>query len=167
MENINFRVTDEILATKGQRFCNYLIDVIIQYAIVFVLAAVIGLLAYWTNSDGILIWMQSMNGWEEYLVGILIAIVYYNIMEILFSRSVGKYITNTVVVLDDGTKPDAAIIIKRTFCRFIPFNPLSFLGDRGWHDSISDTHVVKKAALEHSRDLFFSFDEIGKSDEEF
>jgi hypothetical protein len=42
----------------------------------------------------------------------------------------------------DGSKPGLRTILLRTLCRFIPFEPFSFFGERGWHDGLSDTLVV-------------------------
>ena len=54
-----------------------------------------------------------------------------------------------MVVNVHGAKPSVNAIIKRTLCRFIPFEPFTFLGlnSRGWHDSFSKTYVVKKHLL--------------------
>ena len=69
--------------------------------------------------------------------------------------------------MEDGTKPDAQTIIKRTLCRLIPFDGLSFFGtpSRGWHDSMSDTYVVKKDLFDEKVCLFYSLDEIGMDNE--
>jgi hypothetical protein len=45
---------------------------------------------------------------------------------------------------DKGIKPTVISILKRTLYRFIPFDVISFLGDRGWHDGLSDTWVCKE-----------------------
>jgi len=37
MENTTFRVTNDMLASQGQRLANYFIDLVIQYALIFVL----------------------------------------------------------------------------------------------------------------------------------
>ena len=66
--------------------------------------------------------------------------------------------------MHDGTKPDSGQILKRTLCRLIPFNVLSFLGSpcNGWHDTISDTYVVKKDLFNEKVKMFYDFEEIGK-----
>ena len=76
--------------------------------------------------------------------------LYYIVCEAAFQRTIGKLLTGTMVVRFDGTKPKVGQIILRTFCRFIPFNPISGLfHEHGlfWHDRISRTLVVKRKAL--------------------
>lgn len=79
------------------------------------------------------------------LIEFLFTFYYYLILEGMFNTSIGKCITNTMIVDDTGTKPRFAQVIGRTFCRYIPFEPFSFFSrnGRGWHDSMSGTFVVK------------------------
>lgn len=164
----NFIITDDLLATQGQRFLNYLIDFAAQYAMSAIIAVIAVLLSTYLEIDFLANWIGEMNTLEEYLFGAIVLVTYYGLFETIFARTVGKFITKTVVVLEDGTKPDSATILKRTFCRFIPLEQFSFFGGkaRGWHDTISDTYVVKKEALDEKMRLFYEFDEIGKIEEE-
>ena len=72
-------------------------------------------------------------------------------------------ITGTIVIDKNGNKPGFRAILIRTLIRFIPIDTLTFLGNsgRGWHDSFSNTYVVKKKALDESIDLHYEFDLIG------
>ena len=67
----------------------------------------------------------------------------------------------------NGEKPGTQEILIRSLCRLIPFDAFSFLGapDKGWHDSISKTYVVKKTLLEDKKKQFYSLDEIGNTKE--
>jgi uncharacterized RDD family membrane protein YckC len=165
--NKEFEVTDDILATQQQRFANYIIDFIVQYILVFAITAIVIIACNYFEIYGFGIWLESAGRVEEYLIGAVIAIFYYSILEILLSKSIGKFITKTIVVDEFGNKVRPEIIIKRTFCRLIPFNHFSFLGgnNRGWHDTISDTYVVKEQLLKEAKKQFYEFDEIGKSEE--
>ncbi|WP_348813228.1 RDD family protein [Flavobacterium maritimum] len=166
MEAREFRITDEVLATQGQRFLNYVIDLIVQYLIIFVLGFIFTILSLLTGYTGIMDWIGSMGDLEGYVVFFFVVILYYTLFESLCSRTIGKYITKTIVVNEDGSKPDSQIILKRTLCRLIPFDGLSFLGSgRGWHDSISDTYVVDKGLLDEKMQLLSAFEEIGKDSE--
>lgn len=166
MEAREFRITDEILATQGQRFLNYVIDLIVQYLIIFVLGFIFTILSLLTGYTGIMEWIGSMGDLEGYVVFFFVVILYYTLFESLCSRTIGKYITKTIVVNEDGSKPDSQIILKRTLCRLIPFDGFSFLGSgRGWHDSISDTYVVDKGLLDEKMQLLSAFEEIGKDSE--
>lgn len=65
--------------------------------------------------------------------------LYYFFMEFLFHQTIGKLHNNSFVSYKGNRLPS---ILIRTFCRFIPFNPLSFFGKEGWHDKVSETTVV-------------------------
>ena len=165
MEHRTFRVTTDVWATQGQRFINYIIDWVIQFALLFCLTIVATILASAMGSNGFIERIAELNTIEEYLLGAVVALVYYSLFEMFLSRTIAKYITKTVVVMRDGSKPDSGAIMKRTLCRLIPFNALSFLGDgRGWHDTLSDTYVVQKELFEEKQRLFYSFEEIGQAE---
>jgi uncharacterized RDD family membrane protein YckC len=168
MAQEEFEVTDDLLASHQLRFLNYIIDAIIVYAIIFGLYFLTGLIAALIGSTSFLEWLQNINDLEGYLFFFIIRITYFTIMETVFSKSVGKFITKTIIVLEDGSKPEFGTIFKRTLCRFIPFDGFSFLGtpSRGWHDSITDTYVVRKDDFEKSKELFYAFDEIGVNQDE-
>lgn len=76
-------------------------------------------------------------------------ILYYTsyciILEGIFSCTLGKLMTGTIV-LDSETfdKPPFGQILVRSFARHIPFDIFSFIAlkPRGWHDSISNTMVT-------------------------
>ena len=156
MENREFIVDEDLIASTGQRFCNFLIDFIIRCILLFFTGIAIALVALLTDNLSLTLWLENISTLEEYLIGIVLVIIYYAIFEGFFSRSIGKYITQTIVVNEDGSKPSFKRIMKRTFCRLIPFNHFSFFGydARGWHDSLSDTYVVKKKAYDREMRLF-------------
>lgn len=162
-----FYITDDLIASQGQRLGNYFIDLGFRYLIIFIIGIVLAIIGQFTASDGILYWLDNISTVEDYLISFSIAILYYFVFELYLSRSLGKFITKTMVVMEDGTKPDAQTIIKRTLCRLIPFDGLSFFGtpSRGWHDSMSDTYVVKKDLFDEKVRLFYSLDEIGMDNE--
>jgi uncharacterized RDD family membrane protein YckC len=78
-------------------------------------------------------------------VNLLVYFAYYVGMEASTGKTVGKYVTGTQVVTEDGEQPSGGTIFIRTLCRIIPFEPFSFFGStpRGWHDNLSKTRVVK------------------------
>lgn len=53
-------------------------------------------------------------------------------------------------------------IWKRTLSRLIPFDALSFFGENGWHDSWSDTRVVKISDFENAMRMENELENIGK-----
>lgn len=111
--------------------------------------------------------IESDSRLSDYILGIIILLIYYIIIEsITTSRSIGKYLTKTKVVLEDGSTPGVKDVILRSLCRIIPFEVFSFLGEtgRGWHDSISDTYVVDIIKFESKRTTNSEINLIGKSE---
>ncbi|AWH84696.1 RDD family protein [Flavobacterium album] len=150
----------DLLATKGQRLANLIIDFIFRFVLIFAFGMLAGLLTA-VGYDGLYIWIQNPGTWSEYLIEWGLLVVYYLLMEMTTQRTIGKLITGTKVVMEDGSKPPAGTIALRTLCRLIPFDAFSFLGDRGWHDSITHTYVVDVKKYNAAKHLEDSFAEIG------
>lgn len=130
-------------ASKWRRFFNNLIDSFVYYLLVMLVASI--LLA--VGGQGAAQWIRSLGLVGGYAFGFLILMFYYIAMESVLGFTVGKLITGTRVVNEEGEKPNLVQTFLRTLCRFIPFEPLSILfsGEtRGWHDSLSGTYVVRK-----------------------
>jgi uncharacterized RDD family membrane protein YckC len=82
---------------------------------------------------------------------------YYFIGEFFFQRTVGKLLTGSIVVDEYGEKPDFQTTLLRCLVRLIPFEIFSFTyNSRGWHDRWSNTYVMKKSEVEHTRQLMLS-----------
>ncbi len=131
-------------AGKWRRFFNWLIDTLVYYF----LAMAVGVVAVLVSGDSALAWLEGLGFWGEQALGLVIMLVYYIPQEAAFGFTVGKLITGTRVVNEDGDKPNPIQAILRTLCRLIPFEPFSVLftdPTRGWHDSLSRTYVVRKA----------------------
>jgi uncharacterized RDD family membrane protein YckC len=86
------------------------------------------------------------------------------IFESLTGKSIGKYVTNTKVMMADGSKPEPYSIFIRSLSRLIPFDQLSFLGTipRGWHDTLSKTVVVDLKKYNQELEMQDSINEIGQ-----
>jgi len=73
-------------------------------------------------------------------------LVYYLPQEAFSGRTLGKLITGTKAVNQDGTELSFGQALGRTLCRFIPFEAFSFFGEngrpKGWHDRIPNTMVI-------------------------
>jgi uncharacterized RDD family membrane protein YckC len=126
---------DEILldASAGTRFANLIVDIICRMVFAFVLGFVLALAG-----------LPLRDPFVNIAFSLLSLLLYYVGFEGLFGRTPGKFVTRTRVVLEDGSKPSLGTILLRTVCRFVPFEPFSFLGgsSRGWHDRWSGTRVV-------------------------
>lgn len=169
MNNQSFRVTPDLYASKGNRFANYLIDIIAILAVAMGLFLGFIFLYYQfatdtTAVDNFLDESENMNPFlDRIITGAVIATLYF-IMETLFrGKSLGKLITKTRVVMEDGSNPSYIDYLKRSFCRLIPFEALSFLGSegRGWHDSISKTYVVDEDRFKMKMNSQSELDQIG------
>jgi uncharacterized RDD family membrane protein YckC len=164
MSNSTYILDDKLVASGLIRFINYILDIVFILVTVFVLAIILAIFANIFAWQEVLFWMGSMSDLDGQLVFFGTFLIYYIFFEGLFGRSVAKFITGTTVVNENGVKPDFGTILKRTFCRLIPFDALSFLGSRGWHDSISDTYVVRKKDLVIEVKMHNDFNLIGNQD---
>lgn len=73
---------------------------------------------------------------------IIITVGYYFICEKTMQRTIGKFATNSLVINEYAEAPDFGSLIGRSFSRLVPFDAISCLSDRGWHDKWSRTYVV-------------------------
>ncbi|WP_170172644.1 RDD family protein [Hymenobacter rigui] len=127
-----------VRAGQGRRLVNLLIDYLAIFAMIFGLGIVLAAIGQESLIDSL------DNDFVGRLLFIAFAAAYYLIMEGLFGRTLGKMLTGTRVVTDEGLQPSFGDILKRTAWRIVPFDGLSFLGDAyGWHDSRSNTMVVR------------------------
>ncbi len=119
--------------SAGTRFANYFIDGIIHTVLYYVVL-------FNGISSGLL------EGSGIVLLRILLVVGYYIVLESTTGKTIGKMVTGTIVVLEDGSKPTTDKIVARSFLRLIPFNAFSFLflNGVGWHDTISGTGVVSQ-----------------------
>ncbi|TXD81909.1 RDD family protein [Subsaximicrobium wynnwilliamsii] len=166
MNSRSITITTDLLASKGKRFGNFIVDYIIQMIIGAGIGVVIALMAELTGDYALYdIVVESESRLMDYVFGFGILFVYYVIIESLTSKSIGKYITQTKVVLEDGSKPGFSDILLRTLCRLIPFEQFSFLGTdgKGWHDSLSKTYVVDEKKYEAKKDTVIGLEEIGRA----
>lgn len=153
MENIKFTVTDDLLATRGQRFLNCILDTLIVHIILGSIATTIVIIGDVTNNYSLKIWAESTTTFQRLLLWAILLFLYYFLTETYFSRTFAKYFTKTIVVTKDGSRPNKRTISIRTLSRFIPLECITFLGTnvRGLHDLFSDTYVVRKHEFNHKK----------------
>ena len=151
-----FELDDELLASHAQPFANYLIDYICQVIMMFGVFVIIVMVAISNGNKNIIAEIELVTDIVKYAFVSAIILIYYNLFEMFFAVTIGKLITNTVVVDRNGNKPSTDEILVRSICRLIPFEILSFLGvpRKGWHDAISKTYVVKRQLLEERKRQF-------------
>ena len=135
-DNTAVQEIQDYMSTTWTRFVNFLIDFIAFLLLVLIGSLSLDSIFVTSNSDFLLA--------VGYGMVLLIFLLYHGLTEYFFQKTVGKYITKTIVVTKDGEKPDAGTIVLRTLCRLIPFDRLSFLITKnGFHDRFSNTQVVK------------------------
>ena len=153
MKNNEFSVTDDLLATRGQRFLNCILDLLIVHIILASIGTTIIIIGDVSNNYELANWIESTTTVEKLLFWSVILFLYYFLTETYFSRTFAKYFTKTIVVTKDGSRPNKRTISIRTLSRFIPLEALTFLGTnvRGLHDLFSDTYVVRKQEFNHKK----------------
>lgn len=153
MKNNEFTITDDLLATKGQRFLNGILDLLIVHIILGSIGTTVVIIGDVTNNYELSNWVESTATYEKVLFWMIVLFLYYYLTEVYFSRTFAKYFTKTIVITKEGLKPGHKIILMRTLCRFIPLEGLTFFGTnfRGLHDFFSDTYVVRKHEFNHKK----------------
>ena len=82
-----------------------------------------------------------------FLIYLSVRFVYYFAFELVFSRTPGKFQTQSKVVNKEGVKPSIFQLFLRNISRFISvFSGLSD-DERAIHDQISNTFVVRDSSL--------------------
>lgn len=162
----HYRIVDRYQAEKILRFVNFIIDyfisiiiVIVLYSLAILLYSLITGTDYVVNADKLAVINKYL---DRIITAILYAFVIYLTEFLTKGRSLGKLITGTMVVKDDGSLPTSEDFLKRNFSRIVPFDALSFLGSRGWHDSWSDTKVVKRKSFLEALERENSIEDIGQ-----
>lgn len=124
-------------ASKTKRFVNLLIDSIVFYAMAFLLGVFMAIASvdYLIDSNPLLF---------NVIIYALFVGVYFLLETSLNGKTVGKYITGTRVIMEDGQDLKPKNILGRSFARLVPFEAFSFLGSQptGWHDRWSGTRVI-------------------------
>ncbi|RPE05943.1 RDD family protein [Chitinophaga lutea] len=138
------------MASSGKRFANYLIDIASFYAFIFALSLIIVIF----NPTFFDVFENASAGVDllDRLVTLLLYGLYMGTVEAVFKgRTLGKLLTGTRAVNEDGSTISMGTAFKRGIIRAIPFNAFSALGNPcyPWQDKWSDTYVVdvKKSIL--------------------
>lgn len=134
-------------ASTGQRFLNWIIDnLLIRFTLNYLtgygVGIVIGLAAPEIIDD------LRKPGFTVYAVLYLLLVLNYLFYYILFEKlfngyTLGKLITGTRTIRDDGNPLTMKDVLLRTLIRLVPFEVLSGFKIRPWHDEWSKTMVIK------------------------
>ncbi|RYZ20044.1 MAG: RDD family protein [Chitinophagaceae bacterium] len=129
-------------AAWGKRLANLFIDRIAFMGFLFLIGILLGLV-YPPSAET----FRSIadNRIVDLLLTSLLYAVYMGAQEALFNgKTLGKLITKTRAVFEDGSSITASAAFTRGICRVVPFEPFSALGNPTypWHDRWSHTVVV-------------------------
>ena len=150
LEDLDFR-DGAILdyASKQQRCINFVVDnLFMKFTLAYVtsigFAWVLGLASPWFSNM-----LFKTEDWLPILVAIYMVsrvnyVIYYTISEKFFNGyTLGKLISGTRAVRDDGEELTLKNAIHRSFSRFLPFEFLSGFSEKPWHDSWTKTTVIR------------------------
>ena len=166
MEVLNyqeFKVTDSMLAGHGKRLANYIVDVLVFYILILSIGVVYGFLIALGGINGSPEDFENINPFLNLLISVSIQLSYYTLMEYKLGKSIGKFITGTMVVNQFGEKVTFKTALLRSLSRMVPFEAFSLLGTppRGWHDSWTDTFVVDEKIFNEQKEHFHNFKDLG------
>lgn len=134
-----------VQASMGKRFLNYLIDVIVFGVLIFISLMVVA--SFNPQLIETLI-IKNETGQLSFVQQLLIQVIYGTymfIVEALFKgKSLGKLVTGTRVVKQNGSPIMIRDAQLRGLCRMVPFNAFSALGNPSfpWHDRWTRTYVI-------------------------
>ena len=122
-------------AGQGRRLANYLIDLVVYYALSFCMGIILAL-------TGMSYILQNQIALLAFTLCLFFA--YFLVMESTTARTVGKLFTGTRVISAVSEPLTFNQVLVRSLSRMIPLEPFSFLGGTtsGWHDTLSKTRVV-------------------------
>lgn len=157
MKNENFTLSDDLLASREQRFLNCIFDLLIVHTIIASIGTTVIIIGDITKNYQLSNWIESTTVIEKLFFWFVALFLYYFLTEAYYSRTFAKYFTKTIVVTKDGLRPKSYKILIRTLARFIPLEGLTFLSSniRGLHDMFSNTYVVKKHEFNKKKELFY------------
>lgn len=137
-------IDHEVLASKGARITNMVIDGIVCLIFLGLVYLAILLLYKFADMQALMLWYIDMGAFIKLLIAAGTTAFYYLFFETLTGSTLGKFATGTRVVDAYGQKPSAKAILVRTLIRLIPFEVFTFVGENavGLHDSASKTYVV-------------------------
>jgi uncharacterized RDD family membrane protein YckC len=128
----NYTDTYQDPVSAGKRFANYLIDIVAFYIIIFFMGIVLGLIDFKPNTPML------------YLMSYIVFVGYYAFLEGANNgRTIGKMITGCKAIKEDGTSITWNDAFLRSISRIVPFEAFSALNGHPWHDSWTNTKVVK------------------------
>jgi uncharacterized RDD family membrane protein YckC len=131
--------TELVQASTTKRFTNFVIDRIFTFGLSMAL--------YMILPQGTIDAIAENRIIDTVISSVLYGLLMGIIEGLTRGYSLGKWITGTIAINDDGSKLGFSQAMLRGVCRIIPFEPFSAFGQDcyPWHDSLSKTYVIDKA----------------------
>jgi uncharacterized RDD family membrane protein YckC len=141
--------TQYIQASQGQRFLNWLIDnLLMRFGLSYLSGTIVGFLMAKMFPEYMMRIVYSNDRSDLIVISVIIVVFnylfYYTFCEKVFKGyTLGKLITGTRAIRDDGHELTFKDAFLRTLSRIVPFEAFSGFGLKPWHDSWTNTSVVK------------------------
>lgn len=128
------------IASNGQRFVNYIVDRIVVRILFYSSGSLFGFM----NASSSIYFITTILLFIGFLFFLFFG--YFWLCESVFGgRTLGKLLSGTKVVDEEGYQPSSLSILGRSLARIVPLEPLSiFFNNDGtmWHDQWSGTLVI-------------------------
>ena len=138
-----------VYATTGQRFLNFFIDfLLLRFGLSLLTGIGVLIIIGSINPEFVQDLIDNPRGMKtfivEYLIGIVNFLLYYTICEKAFrGYTLGKLISGTRAIRTDGGELTLKDAFLRSLSRIVPFEALSGFSGHPWHDTWTNTMVVK------------------------
>jgi uncharacterized RDD family membrane protein YckC len=135
-----------VLASSGKRFANYLIDLVFFYLIIIFWVAIAAIVSP-SSVEGLADSEDAFGTLADRFLSLVAYAVIMSLIEAIFrGKSIGKLITGTKAVNEDGSAISFSTAFARGFSRAVPFEPFSALGGTSypWHDKWTKTYVINE-----------------------
>lgn len=139
-------------ATQGQRFVNWLVDnLLMRFGLSYLTGTAIGAILGTVAPDFLYSLAYGDGGGPglglyvlAYIIAIFNYLIYYTLCEKLFKGyTLGKVISGTKAIRQDGNELTFKDAFLRSASRLVPFEVFSGFSTLTWHDSWTETMVVK------------------------
>jgi uncharacterized RDD family membrane protein YckC len=134
-----------VQAGSGKRLANYLIDLLVFYLLLFCVGVILAVLD--PNASDDLNSVTTLGSVVDRVISLICYGIYMGLVEGLFKgKSLGKLITGTRAVNEDGSRINFKTGFLRGLSRAVPFDALSALGQPPypWHDKWTNSYVVSE-----------------------
>jgi hypothetical protein len=102
MKTKEFTITENILASQGQRFLNVIIDLVFIYILILSAGTTIVLIAEATNNFAVSSWVENMNFVEIIAIVNIVFLLLFN--RSLFLANLGEINYSNYCCQKDGSK---------------------------------------------------------------